>query len=100
MGEQASTRRLTPVSIPSVRVRDGFWAPRMDVNREVTLPMEYQQCKKTGRIDALKLNWRPGMPGKPHIFWDSDLAKWLEAVAYTLAGQKNRRLERMADRVI
>jgi DUF1680 family protein len=72
----------------------------MEVNREVTLPMECQQCKKTGRIDALKLDWLPGMARKPHIFWDSDLAKWLEAVGYALAGQIDRKLERLADRVI
>ena len=25
-----------------------------------------------------------GMPNKPHVFWDSDVAKWMEAAAFLL----------------
>jgi hypothetical protein len=35
-------------------INDG--TPGQAVNREVTLPIEYGQCKKTGRIVAWKLN--------------------------------------------
>ena len=89
-----------PVPFTKVAIRDTFWAPRMEKNRTVTLPLEYEQCRRTGRLDALKLTWKPGMPNEPHIFWDSDVAKWLEAAAYSLAMVPDKALERRADRVV
>ena len=56
-----------PLPLRSVRITGGFWAERQKVNRETTLRIEYQQCKDTGRIDAWKLNWKPGDPTPPHI---------------------------------
>lgn len=93
-------RKLTPVSLKGVTIADRFWAPRQEVNRTVTLPAEYEQCKKTGRIDAWKLDWKPGQPNPPHIFWDSDAAKWIEAVGYSLATHPDQELEELADAVI
>lgn len=56
----------------------------MEKNRRVTLPLEFQRCEETGRIDAIRQTWKPGQPNKPHIFWDSDVAKLLEACCYSL----------------
>ena len=70
------------------------------LNREHTLPLIYQICKETGRIDALRLNWKPGMEPTPHIFWDSDIAKWLEAASYSLATHPDPTLEARVDEVI
>ena len=95
-----SFRRIDPVPLTRVDVTDGLWAERMRVNREVTLPIEYAHCKKTGRIDAWKLDWKEGDPNPPHKFWDSDVAKWIEAVGYSLATHPDATLERMADGVI
>ena len=36
----------------NVAITGGFWQKRQTVNRENTLPIEYRQCKDTGRIDA------------------------------------------------
>ncbi len=93
-------RRLTPVSFTRVTFDDAFWKPRIATNRAATLPIEYEQCRKTGRIDAFKLEWKAGMPNPPHIFWDSDVAKWIEAAAYSLATHPDRKLERLLDDVI
>jgi len=98
--EEASLRQLRPVPLKWVTIEDRFWAPRQEINRRVTLPIEYQQCKETGRIDAWKLDWRPGQPNPPHQFWDSDLAKWIEAVGYSLATHPDQDLEKLADAVI
>jgi DUF1680 family protein len=65
----------------------------METNRQVTLPIEYKQCKDTGRIDAVELRWKPGQPNPPHIFWDSDVGKWIEAAAYSLATHPDRDLD-------
>ena len=57
----STKRKLTPVPLTQVTVEDAFWAPRMRVNSEQTIPHEYKQCRDTGRIDAFLLNWKPGM---------------------------------------
>ena len=89
---------LEAVPFDRVTVADIFWAPRIDVNRRVTLPMEYQQCKATGRIDAW--TWKKGQPNEPHIFWDSDVGKWIEAVAYSLTTHPDKELEKKIDAVV
>lgn len=93
-------RKLTPVPLTQVTVEDSFWASRMRINREQTIPHEYKQCKDTGRIDAFLLDWKPGMEPKPHYFWDSDLAKWIEAASYSLATNPDPELDALLDEVI
>ena len=95
-----SSMRLKPLPLRDVTIRDRFWAPRLTTNRTVSLPLIYRQWKRTGRIDAWKLDWKPGMPKEPHRFWDSDVAKWIEAAAYCLATDGDPRLERRVDRLI
>jgi len=90
----------TPIPFTSVTINDEFWSPRLRTNRERTLPIEYQQCKDTGRIDAFRLNWKPGQPNPPHIFWDSDVAKWIEAASYSLATHPDPALDILLDEVI
>ena len=70
---------LEPLPLQQVVIEDAFWTPRVETNRMVTLPTEYEQCRVTGRIDAWRLDWTPGAPNPPHHFWDSDVAKWIEA---------------------
>lgn len=92
--------KLSPVSLHSVKIEGGFWGRRQETNMNVVIPFEYEQCKNTGRIDAWKLDWKPGDPGRPHHFWDSDVAKWIEAAAYALAIQPDSELEKRVDEVI
>ncbi len=40
--------------------------------------------RRVGHLDALRLDWEPGASPEPHIFWESDLAKWIEAASYCL----------------
>ena len=90
----------TPVSWKAVSIDDTFWTPHLEVNREVTLPRIYQISQETGRIGNFRLNWKPGMEPKPHIFWDSDVAKWIEAASYSLGTHPNPELEAKVDEVI
>ena len=92
--------RLRPVPLERADVADAFWAPRIETTRAVTLPAEYEQCRRTGRIGAWKLAWKPGEPNPPHIFWDSDVAKWLEAAAYALGRRPDKALARRVDALI
>lgn len=89
---------LTPAPVRAVRLEGGFLGERLRVNREATLPIEYRQCKDTGRLDAW--DWQPGRPNPPHIFWDSDVAKWIEAAAFSLALYPDPELEARVDDVV
>ena len=93
-------RKMDPLPHAQVTLRDEFWAVRQEINHRVTLRVVYEQSKRTGRIDAWKLDWKPGDPNPPHIFWDSDVAKWLEGVAHSLAHYPDAELEALADAVI
>ena len=50
--------QMRSFGLKNVNVHDAFWSPRIETNRTATLPVEYAQCKKTGRLRAWKLNWR------------------------------------------
>ncbi|MEI6423584.1 MAG: beta-L-arabinofuranosidase domain-containing protein [Lentisphaerota bacterium] len=81
--------------IKDVLIRDGFFSPRLDTNLKSIIPAVYRQCKETGRIDAWK--WKEGMPDKPHIFWDSDVAKWIESASYSLIHNPDKEIEAKID---
>ena len=89
-------------SIPfyEIRIDGGFWQKRQKVNREVTMPSVFKQFTDTGRFAALRCAWRDGMPNKPHIFYDSDVAKWIESVAYALEQGPMPDLEAAAEKAI
>jgi DUF1680 family protein len=84
----------TPLPVESVTIEDKFWAPRIRVNRERTIPWIYKQLKETGRLDAFELKWKPGDGAPPHLFWDSDTAKWIEAAAYSVTAYADPELEK------
>ena len=91
---------LSPVPIARVKIQDGFWAPRQEINRTTTIPLIHRHCQETGRIDALKLDWKPGQPKTPHVFWESDLAKWIEAASYSICTHPDPQLAGQLDEVI
>jgi len=77
--------QFEPIPQTQVRITDGFWSERQATNNRVALRKQYEHCRDTGRFDALRLKWKPGEKNKPHHFWDSDTAKWLEAACTSLA---------------
>ena len=93
-------KELTPVHFNNVTIDGPFWAPRIKINREQTIPHEYKMCKETGRIDSLKLGWKPGTKPVPHIFWDSDISKWIEAASYSLATHPDSQLDSLIDGLV
>ena len=91
--------KLTSLPLTAVRLDDAFWSPLMAVNRTATLPIQRHQCQITGRLDAF--TWTPGGDRpEPHIYWDSDVAKWIEAAGYSLALHPDPALEKQVDDVI
>lgn len=89
--------KLKSVELKNVEITDGFWRNRDELNRNVTVHTVYDRFCETGRFDALRLMWREGMKNKPHIYWDSDVAKWMEAAAYIIGKHGDGQLEKICD---
>ena len=41
---------IKPVAFTQVNINDDFWALRLETNRKVTIPYNFQKCEETGRI--------------------------------------------------
>jgi uncharacterized protein len=68
-------------------ITGGFWADRRRVNREVSIPAGWSQLHQAGNFHNLEL--AAGRSTGSYVnelpFLDSDVYKWLEAVAWALA---------------
>jgi DUF1680 family protein len=93
------SQRIWPVPWQQVRITGGFWRAWQERVESTALPGQYEELERTGRLAALALSWKPGDPFSPHIFWDSDIAKWLEAACYALRNFPASRLRPLAERV-
>ena len=88
------------IAFRKVDITDGFWKQKQELNRKATIYSVWERFKETGRFDAFQFNWKEGMPNKPHIFWESDIAKWIEAVAYILEKEPDPSLENAVEEII
>jgi len=88
------------VSFVHVDITSGFWQHRQALNRTATIHTVMQRFADTGRFAALNCNWREGEPNKPHIFWDSDVAKWMESVGYLIQKSPMPELEAFVEKLI
>src|SRR5215212_7156592 len=90
--------RLRPLPLSEVRLLDGLLEPRRRVNREATLPSQYDRLEQTGRLDNFRrAAGRIDVTYSGIYFNDSDVYKWLEAAAWTLASDPDPQLERMVN---
>lgn len=93
--------RLRPVPLTAVQLTDAFWQPRRRINREVTLPSQYRHCEETGRIDNFRrAAGKKALPFQGRFYNDSDVYKWLEAAAWTLATEDDPALTQTMEAVI
>ncbi len=97
MATAADTSTYAPLALGAATIADdSFWGRRRVVNREHTLPSQFERLRATDRLAALNPAWT----GDRHIFLDSDVAKWLEAAWSELAaGGADATLRAQADQV-
>lgn len=88
------------VPFDAIDLENGFWYDRQNLNKTVPVKSVYERFMETGRFDSFKCDWKEGMPNKPHVFFDSDIAKWIESVAYILKKEENKELEAIVDDTI
>ncbi len=92
---------LRPADYRRVRLADPFWAPRLRVNREVTVPHLLAKLHEVGAVRNLEraaAGARDGHQG--FVFADSDLHKTLEAAAYCIGVAGDARIAAGADELI
>lgn len=91
---ETGVARLEAVPATQVKLSDSFWAPRLEVNRTVTLPHNIKMCEETGRISNFD-KAAGKMEGKYEgaYFNDSDVYKVLEGAAHILAAHPDKDME-------
>jgi DUF1680 family protein len=94
-------KEYQPISYMQTDVTGGFWQRKQALIRDVTIFSVRDRFADTGRFRAFKFDWTEGSDiPKPHFFWDSDIAKWLESAAYLLQKAPNAELEAQVEEVI
>ena len=92
---------VQPVPFSAVHVTGGFWTPRLETNRTVTIPYDFKKCEETGRISnfevagGLKEGEFQGLR-----FNDSDVFKIVEGAAYSLSIHPDPALDHYLDDLI
>ena len=99
---------LASIPLKDIQIQDRFWKERLDLVRKEIIPYQWEamndrvpnaepsHCIENYRIAAGQA--QGSFYGE--VFQDSDLAKWLEAVAYVLSFQPDPKLEKLADEAI
>lgn len=93
---------ISPVSFTSVKFTDGFWAPRISQNQEVTIPIALKHCYDTGRVDNFKKAGKlmSGYFDTQLTFDDTDIYKIIEGASYSIQMLPNKELEASMDSLI
>ena len=81
-----------------VKIKNGFWQKRKDLNINSSFFEILNSFEKSGRIRALT-NENTSSE-KPHIFWESDLAKLMESAFFSMQQEKNKNLKNTCDNII
>lgn len=74
------------VNFTDVELLNGFWKNRYDLNAKTSIYAVKNVFEKSGRFDAVRF---VGDDSNLHVFFDSDVAKWIEAVAYLIGLNRN-----------
>lgn len=93
---------IQPVNFTHVHLTDNFWAPKIRVNADITIPYTLQQCRDHGRVDnfleaagILKKDKLTDFP-----FDDTDIYKVIEGASYAMQSNPNQKLDLYVDTLI
>lgn len=93
---------LKQVPFTDVHLNDVFWAPKIEINRTVSIPSAFKKSEETGRMDNFAA--AGGLIDKEHQgdfpFDDTDVYKILEGASYALAVEPDPKLDGYLDSLI
>lgn len=100
--ESVCSDPILEVPFTKVHVEDHFWAPRMEINRTISIPSAFKQCELNGRFDnfALAGGLIKGEHKGDFPFDDTDPYKIIEGASYSLALKYDAKLDHYLDSVI
>ncbi len=107
MNTMKRDRQFRPLPVPSVDIQ-GLFGDRQEAICDTTAETLLDRCVEAGMVDAIDTS-KPGpgivIPiqawgGTTQMFWDSDLGKSIETVAYSLYRRANPKLEARVDAII
>ena len=102
-GEGALKRdyNVKPVPFNHIHVEDGFWTPRLETSRTVTIPYCFQKCEETDRISNFEKAAGLKEGGHEGIYFnDSDVYKVMEGAAYSLQVRPDTMMRLYLDKLI
>lgn len=100
--------KLHSIPLKKIRINDRFWNKYIDLVKDVIIPYQWSilndfiedaepsHCIHNFKVAAGEENGE----FKGAVFQDTDVAKWLEAVAYSLECHPDEKLEKLADSTI
>ena len=92
---------IQPVPFTSVHIQDDFWTPRLETNRQVTLPYNFKKCEETGRLRNFAIAGGLEEGEFEGIFFnDSDVFKVIEGASYSLQVNDDPELKSFLDDLI
>jgi len=93
--------QLHSVPIRAVTMGDGFWSQRMRTNVEESIPTLLELLEEHGVVDNFRrLSGRKIQGRRGPLYTDSDLYKWMEAVAFVLQSGDRPQLRETLDKLI
>ncbi len=98
---------IQQVPFTQVQLKDKFWAPKIEINRTVSIPFAFQKCEENGRVDnferaakALRGEDFANKKPPPYPFDDTDIYKVLEGASYSLSVHPDPKLDAYLDGLI
>lgn len=100
--------KLKSVDLSKIQIKDHFWTKHVELVKDIIIPYQWEamndriegaessHCLENFKIAA----GRASGEFYGAVFQDTDIAKWLEAVGFTLSNYKDKELEKTADEVI
>ena len=91
---------LTPLKPGDARITGGFWSLRQDRNRHSALHAGHRQLEESGTLQNFRIAAGTAEgEAEGMIFQDSDVYKWLEAVAFEIGREDDGELRRLQQSV-
>ncbi len=97
---QDSDYRIHPVPFTSVNINDDFWAPKIRINHDVTIPHGFRQSANRILNFEIAAKLKSGSFSSEYPFDDSDIYKMIEGASYSLHYFPDPKLEEYIDSLI
>ncbi len=98
--DRSPQAKLRSVPVRAVKMGEGFWAGRVRINVERSIPTMLELLEQHGVVDNFRrLSGRKKAERRGPLYTDSDIYKWMEAVAFVLQSGDRPELRATFDRL-